>query len=234
MSAPTHKIQIIPAILPMTFADVESGIEAVRGAAKMVQIDICDGRFVPNATWPYRKHDDSFDRIIREEVGMPGWEDLDFEIDLMADAPQDKVHEWIQAGASRIIIHVEAEGDVAKAIDILNGAAEAGIALDIETPIDEIATFRDKVTFVQLMGIDNVGFQHQAFDDKAIGRVKECRLKYPGLPISVDGGVSLETAPALIAAGADRLVVGSAIYGTSDPLNALEAFRRLARDGSRG
>ena len=56
-----------------------------------------------------------------------------------------------------------------------------------------------------------IGFQHQPFDDKVIGRIKEARIAYPGLPISVDGGVSLITAPALIAAGAERLGTSNAV-----------------------
>src|SRR5262249_50216455 len=104
--------------------------------------------------------------------------------------------------------------------------------LGIETPIDMIQDPRFKVheggiQFVQLMGIDNVGFQHQAFDEKVIGRVKQVRLKYPGLPISIDGGVSLGTAPALISAGADRLVVGSAIFNEENAVEALKTFQRL-------
>src|SRR5262249_26852072 len=151
------------------------------------------GQFVPNATWPYRKHDDSFEKILHEEEGLPGWQDFDFEIDLMANKPEEIVDEWVSAGASRIIIHAEAAGDVAKAIGILEGRVEVGLALAMDTPLDAITEHREKINFIQLMGIDNVGFQHQPFDEKVLGRIKEARIKFPGLPISIDGGVSLET-----------------------------------------
>jgi ribulose-phosphate 3-epimerase len=93
--------------------------------------------------------------------------------------------------------------------------------------LDAIGTYREKIQFIQLMGIDNVGFQHQAFDEKVLGKIKEVRIKFPGLPISIDGGVSLETAPELIAAGADRLVVGSAIFNAENPIEAIHNLKSL-------
>ncbi len=212
----------------MDFAEIEEKTSAIRGFAKTIQIDVCDGQFVPNATWPYRKHDDSFEKILHEEEGLPGWQDFDFEIDLMANKPEEIVDEWVSAGASRIIIHAEAAGDVVKAVGILEGRVEVGLALAMDTPLDAVTEHREKINFIQLMGIDNVGFQHQPFDEKVLGRIKEARIKFPGLPISVDGGVSLETAPELIAAGADRLVVGSAIFNDENPIQAVEDFKAIA------
>jgi ribulose-phosphate 3-epimerase len=221
------RTEIIPAILVNDFASLESDIELVKGFVKTVQIDVCDGRFTPQASWPYRKHDDNFEKIVNEENGLPGWEDLNFEIDLMADDPADKIENWVQAGATRIILHAECKGDLDKAIADLSERVEIGLALNESTPIETVAKYRERIQFVQLMGIDNIGFQHQSFDDKVIGRVREAALKYPGLPISVDGGVSLENAQALIDAGATRLVVGSAIFNAENPIDAVEKFRHL-------
>ncbi|MBU6231124.1 hypothetical protein KGP36_00515 [Patescibacteria group bacterium] len=221
------KIEIIPAILPKDFAEVTEKIELIKGFSKQVQIDICDGQFVQNATWPYRKHDDNFDRILREEEGLPGWEDLSYEFDLMVNRPEEIVDEWVKAGASRLILHAEAKGDLAAAIIRLSGVVEIGLAFDIESPLELLELHKDRIQFVQCMGIDNVGFQHQSFDDKVIGKVKLIKERYPDMAISVDGGVSLETAPKLIEAGADRLVVGSAIFNNDNPLDALQKFKSL-------
>jgi len=220
-------IEIIPAILPRDFAEIEEKIGLIRGLGKTVQIDVCDGQFTPEASWPYRKHDDDFDKLVHEQEGFPGWQDEDFEIDLMANRPEDLVDDWVSAGATRVIIHIEAKGDIKKALVILGGRVEIGLALSESTSIDAIEQYRDHFNFIQLMGIDNVGFQGQSFDDKVIGRVKQVRLKYPTIPISIDGGVSLDNAQELIAAGADRLVVGSAIFGTDNPTEALEQFKRI-------
>jgi ribulose-phosphate 3-epimerase len=220
-------MEIIPAILPRDFNEIEEKIGLIHGLAKTVQIDVCDGQFTPSASWPYRKRDDDFEKLIHEQEGFPGWEDEDFEIDLMANRPDELVDDWVSAGASRIIIHIESKGDIKKALVILGGRVEIGLALNEDTSLEAVEPYFEHVNFIQLMGIDNIGFQGQAFDEKVIGRIKEVRLKYPTLPISIDGGVSLENARELIAAGADRLVVGSAIFGTDNPTEALEQFKRI-------
>jgi ribulose-phosphate 3-epimerase len=217
------KIEIIPAILPRDFTEVEEKVSLVKGLVKTVQIDVCDGQFTPEPTWPYRKHDDFFERLVHEEEGLPGWQELDFEIDLMANHPEDKVEQWVTAGATRIIIHAEAKGDIGKAIETLKGRVEIGVAFNIDTPISKI----DGIQFIQLMGIDHIGFQGQAFDPKVIEKVTEAQRVYPSCPVSIDGGVSLESAPSLLEAGARRLVVGSAIFEAGDVFGALKAFKSL-------
>jgi len=221
------KVEIIPAILANTFSEIEEDISLIKDFVKTMQIDVCDGQFVPNATWPYRKKDDSFERIINEEEGMPGWEKLNFEIDLMVNKPEEVVDEWVRAGAARIILHAEAKGDLAEALVKLSGVVEVGLAFNIETPFVLLESHRERINFVQLMGIDHVGFQHQPFDSKVVDKIKELKSQYTDLIISVDGGVSLETAPKLIEAGADRLVVGSAIFGADNPIDAVQEFKRL-------
>lgn len=222
------KIEIIPAILPKTFKEVEEGAESILGLVKSVQVDICDGKFAPNPTWPYKKHDDSFEMIIREEQGLPGWEKLDYEFDLMVSSPEEVVDDWINAGATRLIIHAESEG-VAETVKKLEGRIEIGLALNIDTPISAVEQFKDKIKFVQCMGIRKVGFQGQVFDEGVIEKIKEIKANYPELLVSVDGGVSLDNANALIEAGADRLVVGSAIFGSENVIDSLMEFKNIAR-----
>ena len=77
------------------------------------------------------------------------------------------------------------------------------------------------------MGIDSVGFQGQIFDEKVIAKIKEVKKIYPELTIQIDGGVNLETAPLLKAAGADRLVIGSAIFESENIVEAIEKFKVL-------
>lgn len=223
------KIEIIPAILPKDFAEVEEKVGLVVGLVKTVQIDVCDGQFVPNATWPYRKKDDTFEKIKHEQEGLPQWQKLDFEIDMMVNRPEEVVEEWVQTGATRIIIHIEARGDVAKAVESISGRVEVGLAINIETPIEALQPFIGQIQFVQCMGIDRIGFQGQAFDDKVLDKIKEIRVKYPEMIVSVDGGVSLERAKKLIEAGATRLVAGSAIFNSDNLVEAIEKLRNMAR-----
>lgn len=223
------RTEIIPAILPMTFTEIEDKVSFVVGKVKTVQVDVCDGQFTPVATWPYKKHDDTFEKIKKEEEGMPLWKELNYEFDLMVNHPHEVVEDWVQAGATRIVIHAEAKGGVDKAIDMLTGRVEVGLALNMDTDLKSIAVHLEKINFIQLMGIDHIGFQHEPFDEKVLGRIKEARILCPGMPVSVDGGVSLDNAEALIAAGADRLIAGSAIFGSDNPVEAVDRFKRLTK-----
>ncbi len=224
--------EIIPAILPLDFAELEEKIGLVKDAVKTVQIDVCDGQFTPQPSWPYRKHDDSFEKIIHEDEGLPGWDKLNFEIDLMANKPEERVEAWVSAGATRIILHIESKGDVGKAIAMLKDRVEVGLALNIDTPISEVGNTKlgiveGSVQFIQLMGIDHIGFQGQEFDAKVIDKIKQIKKMCPDYPVSIDGGVSLENAKQLIEAGANRLVIGSAIFGSDNYLEAIANFKRL-------
>ena len=221
--------EIIPAILVDDFEQLQDQIELVKLNTKRVQIDICDGQFTPNATWPYRKPDNNFEMLIREDLALPGWEKIDYEFDLMVNKPENVVDDWVSVGASRIVLHIESKGNVKEAVEKLLGRVEIGIALNIDTPIQMIndAMINDQIQFIQLMGIDHIGFQGQAFDAKVIDKIAEVKKVFPDLDISIDGGVSLDNALSLIDAGADRLIVGSAIFEAESPLNALEEFQSL-------
>lgn len=220
-------MEIIPAILPKDFADLEEHVEKVIGLVPLVQVDICDGQFTSAPSWPYKKHDANFDAIVHEDRGMPDWEDVEYEFDLMLNKPEAVVDQYVAAGAARIVLHAESKGDIAEAIEKLQGKVEIGLALNIDTPLDALVPFKDKIQYIQLMGIDNVGFQGQAFDEKVIAKIKEAKKKYPGLAVQVDGAVSLETAPLLEDAGADRLIIGSAIFEAENPMQAVEEFKQI-------
>jgi len=220
-------MQIIPAILPKDFKDLEGHVAQVKGLVSLVQIDICDGQFTPQASWPYRKHDSNFDAITKEDRGLPFWEEVEYEFDLMVNKPEDVVLDYVVAGASRIVLHVEAKGNILEAIEKLKGKVEIGLALNIDTSLDVLEAYKNKIQYIQLMGIDNVGFQGQAFDEKVIAKIKEVKEKYPGVLVQIDGGVNQETAPLLKAAGADRLIIGSAIFESENIVQTIEEFKSI-------
>ncbi|MFA6314815.1 MAG: hypothetical protein WC648_00360 [Candidatus Paceibacterota bacterium] len=220
------KTELIPAILPKDFDELEYKVGLVKGFVKTIQVDICDGQFVQNATWPYKKSDESFEKILKEEQGMPDWQDVNYEFDLMVNRPEEIVEEWLMAGAMRIVLHVESRGDILGAIEKIGDKASVGLALNIETPIDVLDEYIGKIEFVQCMGIGNIGFQGQKFDDRVIDKIKEIRTKYPEMIISVDGGVTLESAPILVHSGANRIIVGSAIYESENAVEAVQKFKR--------
>jgi ribulose-phosphate 3-epimerase len=220
-------MEIIPAILPKDFADLEEHVALVKGLVPLVQVDICDGQFTPKASWPYKKKDSNFEAITKEDRGLPFWEEVEYEFDLMVNNIQDAILDYVAAGASRIVLHAESKGDITKAIEELHGKAEIGLALNIDSAIDTIEPFKEKIQYIQLMGIDNVGFQGQAFDEKVIAKIKEAKEKYPDLVIQIDGSVNEETAPLLRDAGADRLIIGSAIFEADNIVETIAEFRNI-------
>lgn len=230
---------IVPAILPKSFDDLEEKLGLVAGHAPVVQIDVCDGAFVPSRTWPYLKgaHDDIFDGIISQDSAMPYWEDVDFEFDLMTKGAYDKIPDYIAAGATRVIVHRASMGqeeleavlrDYGKRSEELGAFdIELGLAIGNDARVEDVAPYIDRIHFVQVMGIDRIGFQGQSFNPRTAELVAALRKAYPDLIISIDGGVDLESGRMLADAGASRLVVGSAIFGQTDVLGALESFKNL-------
>lgn len=227
-------VEIIPAILPKNYEDLKNKLALVRGHAPVVQIDICDGVFVKSQTWPFvgGDFDHHFQAILDEREGMPFWEDVDFELDLMvADAVQN-FDIYTKLGPRRIIFHLEAVGDLVEFKDFVEGidmyirdAIEIGVAINTTTQVEDIFPLVNSVDFVQVMGIEHIGFQGQDFDPKCLDHIKALKEKFEDLIISVDGAVSLKTKDALIEAGTTRLVVGSAIFNTDDIIGAIESLR---------
>lgn len=219
-------MEIIPAILPKNFREIEEKIELIVGLSPLVQIDICDGKFVPSTTWPYWKQDENFESILREERGMPEWENINYEFDLMIDNPTvDDARKWLSAGAERIVLHHESSKDLTPVLDVLKGLVEIGIALSQTSNVADLNKYLDKIQFVQVMGIRKAGFQGQKFEPNTVDIVKEVKKLFPELKVQVDGGVTLETASLLKHAGVDRLVTGSALFDSENIVDTYEDFK---------
>lgn len=221
-------IEIIPAIMPKNFSDLEEHTKKVSGHVPLVQIDIMDGIFVSGKTWPYSKGGDKeFDRISKKEEKLPYDDTLDYEIDLMVSEPEHVIEDWMHVGVSRIIVHLESTkhmsniiADVAahvtRASDEGLEVVSLGIAINTTTPVEFIDLYADGIDFVQCMGISEVGKQGQAFDERVFKQLQSLRENHPELALSVDGAVHLDNASDLVDAGADRLVSGSEIFGGTD------------------
>lgn len=220
---------IIPAVIPESVNDLEDKLQRVRGMARMVQIDVCDGRLTPEASWPYIEDRGEFQSVLDQEQGMPLWDSFDFEIDLMVLNPLREYEKWIDAGASRIIIHLKgAEKNLNEIIaGIKECGVEVGIALGVDESIEKIEEYIPLIDSIQCMGIKRIGFQGEPFEESVLSKIKEIKAKYPQMPVSVDGGVNFDTAPLLVEAGVNRLVVGSAIFNQGDIREAVGYFKAL-------
>jgi len=211
--------EVMPGIMPKSFSDLENLSQSVSSFAQWVQLDVMDGLFVPEKSWPYIGGTPAGE--VRKN---PLPESVSFEIHLMVKNPKEVGIAFAESGARRIIPHIEVFDEPEDAIEALSeytdaGAEEVGISLLLDTPIASIEPllFEGSVDIVQVMGIAEIGFQGHKFEDRTLERISRLRGDHPDLIISVDGGVSKENAGALIEAGANRLVSGSAVLKSDDP-----------------
>ncbi len=233
--------EIIPAILPEDFDDLEEKLGIVAGRVTYVQIDAEDGSLNNKVSWPYKGDKSSFLRITEEVEGFPFWEDVSFEAHLMIKNPEDEAEDWITAGAERVLVHYEAFEDKAELSRFLSTlknrfdvgktylGVEVGLAVNFETPIADILPHVLEADYIQLMSIRETGKQGVPFETDTFERIRELKETYPDTIVSIDGGITLEHASELIERGADRLVVGSAIFGVEDPEEALFNFLDLVQ-----
>ena len=221
-------IEIIPAVMPDSFEDLRDKVSFVASHTKTVQIDIMDGKFVKSRTWPYFSSDKhTFDDLLTESDGMPYWDKVDYEVDLMIKNPEIEMENWIVAGAARVVVHVESTEKIPEIIKIIDNRAELGLALNIDTPTEKILPYLEDIQFVQFMGIATIGLQGEALDERVIDKIHAFHNAHPEVVISVDGGVSFENAKMLIEIGVKRLVSGSVIFNTTNIPDTLENFKKL-------
>lgn len=237
--------EIIPAILEKNFNEIKNKLTFLRGRAKCVQIDFCDGLYVQNQTWPFSSggfNDYDFQKILNEEEGMPFWEEFDFEFDLMVEHAIENFDIYMKLGPKRMIFHLKGEKNAKEFEHFLEGLdmyvrdnVEIGVAVYPEDDLsvalhfaNSVASrFANKVDFIQCMGIDKVGFQGQEFNEKVIKNIALLKNKLPGIVLSVDGGVDSKNIEEILKADADRITIGSAIWKSPDPIGTLQNFQDL-------
>jgi ribulose-phosphate 3-epimerase len=232
-------IEIVPAVLPKNKQDLEVHAEKIVGVAKRIQVDIVDGIYAKGSfghasTWPYHDHA-SFDKIVAEEHGLPHWDELNYEFDLMINDPLEKLMSYVHAGASHIVIHARSPGAVEavqKLVDMREeGGAfsvKVGVALMSDAQPDELDKFEAQFDYVQVMGIAHIGRQGEPFDIRAQHLLERLHARYPDLSLQVDGGVNKETALQLVKAGTQVLIAGSAVFGAEAPAEACKELERVA------
>ncbi len=214
---------IIPAVIPESETHLTSTLRTIATFSREAQIDVVDGVFVPSISWPYIEG-------VTPQVLSKFTESMDLEIDLMVQNPESVLKEYLEAGVRRVVVHLESVTDL-PVIVALKRDFDFSLAFSIgnDTPISTLEAVIGYADYVQLMGIASIGSQGQPFDDRVLERIRTIvGMHFASLPISIDGSVNAETLPLLREAGADRVVVGSAILQASDPRVAYETLVALA------
>jgi len=186
--------EVTPAVLAEDFQELNEKLAKFINTTKIVQIDICDGKFTPSISWPMQAKDQlGVQSILDEEDGLPFWDKIDYEFDLMVLNAHKKFDFFARLGAKRIVFHLEAETesdfkDFLESIDpYLKDNIEIGLAINTTTDIEKLSPFINCIDFIQCMGIENIGFQGEPFDDRVIDQIKNIKEKYPEIKIKKSG-----------------------------------------------
>jgi ribulose-phosphate 3-epimerase len=220
---PAGTLQIAPSLLSADFAALgEAVAQAERGGADLIHVDVMDGHFVPNITFgaPVVK---ALKRVSR----------LPLDVHLMIEDPDRYIEAFVSAGAASVTVHAEAVVHLHRTVQLIKSlGARAGVALNPATPVVALEQIAGDVDYVLVMTV-NPGFGGQTFIARSESKVRAVRdlLRREGsqAPIEVDGGIDVQTAPRIVAAGADILVAGNAIFGSPDPERAIRDLRAVAQ-----
>lgn len=214
-----RNIEIAPSILSANFSCLGEEIRAVeRGGAGILHVDVMDGHFVPNIT-----------------VGLPvvkslaGFTRLPIDAHLMIADPGIYAPQFVDAGAQMVSVHVEADANLHRTLTaIRSGGAQAGVVLNPATPISAIEEALQYVDYVLVMSV-NPGFGGQKFIAGSLDKVKRLRQliteRQLNVRIEIDGGVDRTNIESVVAAGAEIIVAGSAIFATPDAEAAVKELR---------
>ena len=215
-------ILVAPSLLAADFAHAAAEMRAVEAAgADWLHLDVMDGHFVPNISFgpPVIAR-------LRPHCRLP------FDVHLMIAPVDPYIPAFVEAGAQRISVHPEAGPHLHRSLQLIRGlGCSPGVVLNPATPVEMVLPVLDMCDTVMVMTV-NPGFGGQPFLESQLPRIAALRRAIDAsgrdIRLQVDGGITPATAPRVVAAGADVLVAGTAVFAAPDYAAAIASLRGLA------
>lgn len=212
---------VAPSLLSADFLRLGEELDMLQNSpCDWIHVDVMDGRFVPNISFGFPVME-----ALQRKVTKP------LDVHLMIEEPMDHARRFAELGASVISIHYEAERHLQRALsEIRSWGVKAGVALNPHTPVGVLEHLMDDVDLVLVMSV-NPGFGGQKFLPETFRKLEQLvslrRERRARFLIEVDGGVNLDNARSLVAAGADVLVAGHAVFRAEDPCGVIRHLKGM-------
>lgn len=214
---------IAPSILAANFLCLEKDIEMINNSeADWFHLDIMDGRFVPNISFG-----------LPVIAAMKKMAKKTFDVHLMIVEPEKYFEDFAKAGADVLSVHYEASTHLHRSLQAIKALGmKAGVAINPHTPVFLLEDVLNDIDVVCMMSV-NPGFGGQKFIPKTYDKIKALKkmILYSGAStlIEIDGGVTVENAPKLLAAGADVLVAGNTVFSSPDPMKTIQELKQAGK-----
>lgn len=215
-----ESVRIAPSMLSADFLHLEKDVEFVNENADIFHLDIMDGTFVPNI---------SFGFPVVEAIAKKAAKPMDAH--LMIVHPEKYIERFGKAGVSMLSVHLETLDEPEAVLEqIRANGMKAGLVINPDVPVERLFPYLKICDFVLLMSVF-AGFGGQKFIEASYERIRAVKAELTriahNIPIEVDGGVGVDNAAKVVAAGADILVAGSAVFNAEDRRKVIAAFRAV-------